>query len=105
MKPFLNDFIWEVDILSVIKDQSTSDAEFFLVCGVSFVNSSDTIIHDLPENVIIIPQSLISDLYKLETVDYNIINNNHIPILKQYNNKWYIDLKYYDSFMQSVSSK
>ena len=96
MTPFLNELVWKLDILS--------DGHFFLVNEVSFVNSCDNNIYNLDENIIIVPQSLIHDLHKLDGLDYNLINNNHIPIVKQANNKWYIDLTYYDSFLQSSSS-
>lgn len=94
MTSFLKEYVWKLDIIS--------GEDFFLVNEVVFVDSSDNIMYNLDENVIIVPQSLILDLHKLDFLDYTVINNNGIPIVKHTNNKWYIDLTYYDSFLQSV---
>lgn len=95
MKPLLDEYVWEV---------ITDSEDYFLVKSVFFVNSLSCDITNLEEQVIIIPEKLINDLHKLDLVDYNIVNNNKIPILRCVNENWFIDLKYYDYFLQSTSS-
>lgn len=95
MKPLLDEYVWEV---------ITDSEDYFLVKSVFLVNSLSCDITNLEERVIIIPEKTINDLHKLDLVDYNIVNNNKIPILRCVDETWLIDLKHYDYFLQSFSS-
>ena len=91
MTPFLYCNIWCIDI-------SITYNNFYYVSRVYFYNSLSSDITEFPPEVIHIPEFEIHNLHLLQNVDYNIINTNSIPILKNTDNNWEIDLTYYENF-------
>jgi hypothetical protein len=92
--PFLNCNIWSVQIT----DQPYYEQNFYLVSSVYHYNSLTSGIINFDMNCIQIPEFEIHNIKLLDNLDFNVINENSIPILYRDNNTWRIDLKIYEDY-------
>jgi hypothetical protein len=94
--PFLDCDIFSVHNLPVTED------EFYMVEDVYHYNSLTSGIVDFKHTTIQIPEYEIQDLFLLNTIDTNIINQHGIPVLKRViglnEEYWKIDLTYYEYY-------
>jgi hypothetical protein len=99
---FLNCSIFSVHNLPVTED------EFYMVENVYYHNSLTSGIVEFKQETIQIPEYEIQDLHLLNAIDFNIINQYGIPILKRNigltEESWKIDLTHYDYYKLQSNS-
>ena len=95
---FLNCNIWSVPLL----EQPYLDENFYLVYDVYRYNSMESGIVTFKYDCVQIPEYEILDNHLLNNLDFNLINENAIPILRKItelrNEYWKIDLRYYEDY-------
>lgn len=100
MTSFLNCAIWSIN------GHIIDDNGFAHIRKVYWYDSNtDEFNTPIPPGFIQIPEFEIGDLHLLDRVDYDFINEYKIPIIRRdKNNKWKIDLTYYENTYLQYSS-
>ena len=100
--PFLDCSIFSVHNLAVTED------DFYMIENVYYYNSLTSGIVEFKQTTIQIPEYEIQDLFLLNTIDTNIINQHGIPVLKRViglnEEYWKIDLTYYEYYKLQPNS-
>ncbi len=91
---FLDCNIWSVPLF----DQPYIFDNFYLVEGVYYYNSLHSGIVCFNIDSLQIPEFEIENIEMLSNLDFELINNNTIPILCRKDETWKIDLKYYENY-------
>jgi hypothetical protein len=96
MIPFLDCKIWSITCDGI--DQ------YFFVEKIYHYNSLKTGIINIIPGHIQIPEYEIYNLDLLSNTSFDIINEYRIPIIKLNDNRWTIDLKYYEQYHSNLQS-
>jgi hypothetical protein len=95
MTPFLDCNIWSVTFDGI-------DQYFFVEKVYHYKSSTQEFIDIIPGHIQI-PEFEISNLSLLQQVNFNVVNEHHIPIIKiNENGSWSIDLKYYEKYHSNL---
>lgn len=93
MTPFLNCNIWSVPIMG-----HTEDGFYFVNSVYHHDSLNQNYNPDIEPGLIQVPEFLIENLELLRTINFSMLNDHRIPILKGDGDKWKIDLTHYDKY-------
>ena len=95
MTPFLDCNIWSVSCYGI-------DQYFFVEKVYHYISLTQEFVDIIPGHTQI-PEFEISNLSLLQQVNFNVVNEHHIPIIKRTeNDSWTIDLKYYEEYHSNL---
>ena len=94
MNSFLEGYIWSVPIMGKTEDN------FYFVEKVYYYDSNSSNYNfKIEPGCLQIPDFVIKNKELLQTVDFEILNKNRIPVLKQMGDSWEVNLEYYEKHL------